>query len=457
MTDVHDHRERAVARILDSSSQQKLVVGGPGTGKTHLFRLALEKAGGGIALTFINELVRDLEEKLGHLGSVRTLHAFSKRLLHQVDADGLSSSFAYYPPLLILIAEDLGVPKEDVEWVLHNVDSSSGLLAQVIELGNYYDCVSHTDLVYRMLNHFQRDMASIPSYPLIVVDEYQDFSLMETLLIAQLSRRSPVLIAGDDDQALYSFKYASPHLIRELASDPEVEVFPLEHCSRCTEVVVQAVRDVLDAATSQGYLEGRIAKDFVCFEPDKHEDSEAHPNISYVECSVERSDVPYMGRYVAEQIGAISEADIQESHAQGWPTVLVVGPGHFVRPVFEEIRTSFPQAVLRQGSELSVEILDGYRRLAVNSKSRLGWRIVLYCEPLQDEAEDMRSAIAGRVPFETALPNDYRDRQLDIRARRDPSDRQGILAWLEPISARLTSPRDLPRPERPPSLFAIPW
>ena len=91
---------------------------------------------------------------------------------------------------------------------------------------------------------FWRDsQQEIPEYPLIVVDEYQDFSELETSFIRLLSSKSPVLIAGDDDQALYSFKNADPRFIRELAQGDEYERFGLPFCSRCTEVVVGAVND----------------------------------------------------------------------------------------------------------------------------------------------------------------------------------------------------------------------
>ena len=64
-----------------------------------------------------------------------------------------------------------------------------------------------------------------------------------------LGSKSPVLIAGDDDQALYvNLKYASPDFIREIAADGTHETFELPFCSRCTEVVVAAVNEALSKA-----------------------------------------------------------------------------------------------------------------------------------------------------------------------------------------------------------------
>ncbi len=44
-------RQAALDAILDSAAPKKLIVAGPGTGKTHTFRAGLERAGGGVALT----------------------------------------------------------------------------------------------------------------------------------------------------------------------------------------------------------------------------------------------------------------------------------------------------------------------------------------------------------------------------------------------------------------------
>jgi superfamily I DNA/RNA helicase len=39
----------------------------------------------------------------------------------------------------------------------------------------------------------------VPTYDQVVVDEFQDFNRLEASLIDQLSMRSPILLAGDDD------------------------------------------------------------------------------------------------------------------------------------------------------------------------------------------------------------------------------------------------------------------
>lgn len=300
-TRLEQKRERAeaLAAILGSEAAKKLIVAGPGAGKTHTFREALLACGGrGLALTFIRNLVADLADALGDIADVFTFHGFCKHQIHRHPVAGLQEGWDYYPPLLDLITVDLqllgrtSMTKKRIEDRLHDLNEADGVIAAALELGNYYNAVSHTDLVYRALKHFEENDDEIPEYPLIVVDEYQDFSRLETTFIALLSTKSPVLIAGDDDQALYGFKNASPEFIRELAAGADFERFELPYCSRCTSVIVDAVNGAIAAAVENGNLVDRLDKPFRCYMPDKQADSEAHPAIIHAKCSVERNSAP---------------------------------------------------------------------------------------------------------------------------------------------------------------------
>lgn len=76
--DVQTELKEAVDKVLASKSRKKLVVAGPGAGKTTLFRKLLEAAIGQrenrLVLTFINNLKDDLERTLGDISQVFTLH-----------------------------------------------------------------------------------------------------------------------------------------------------------------------------------------------------------------------------------------------------------------------------------------------------------------------------------------------------------------------------------------------
>lgn len=78
-------REKHVDAILSSKSKKKLVVAGPGTGKTYLFERILEGKKESLTLTFVNALVEDLSLKLYGLSDVRTLHGFALKILKKAE------------------------------------------------------------------------------------------------------------------------------------------------------------------------------------------------------------------------------------------------------------------------------------------------------------------------------------------------------------------------------------
>ena len=406
--------------ILQSASRKKLIVSGPGTGKTFTFTEALRRVGErGLALTFINNLVRDLKTALSELADVFTFHGYCKYLMHQNPTDGLTADFNYYPALPLLIEQDFSflgheIDRRESERALHYLDDSNGVISELLRLGNYYNTVSHTDLVYRMVKHFESHPTDIPVKPLIVVDEYQDFSLMETRFIELLSTKSPVLIAGDDDQALYAFKHASANYLRQLAADAQYEKFELPHCSRCTQVIVDSYHDILRESSAMGLLNGRLHKEYVCYLPDKQADSDLYPDIVHAECSVERNNAQYIGRYVKKRIAEISPDEIKEANAGKYPAALVIGPEPFLSRAYNELKSTFPQAILKKATELSINVLSGYEYLSRDNRSNLGWRILLYLNPIANTKECVVRAVTEDTPLVDLIPADYVAKHLGI-------------------------------------------
>jgi superfamily I DNA/RNA helicase len=462
-------RGRATGAIVESAAQKRLVVAGPGTGKSFTFKEALAHAihaageGTGLALTFIRNLVADLQEDLGLLATVTTFHGYCKYLMHQ-HLGGLQQA-DLYPFLPELLVEDLSITDrrststDEIDEHLHRLITDDGLIADVMAAADYYQAVAFTDLVYRVLEHFRSNPDDVPEYPLVVVDEYQDFSLLETSFIDLLATRNRVLVAGDDDQALYThLRYASPQYIRDLARGNEYERFELPYCSRCTEVVVAAVNDVIATAVATGSLQDRIAKPFRCYVPEKQRDSENNPRLILVDCST--ANMPYAGQYIAQQIARIPAADIAVSRDKRYPTALIVGPNPFLKRAYDVVRERYPEARMKSSASVGIELLDGYQRIAADERSRLGWRIVVHCVQPAGWGGVLLEALEGDLDLVGCLPDDYVETHLELaRLIRQlinegflpPADEERLCATveydIEEIRARLALELDEPEGE----------
>jgi len=75
-------RQAFIEKILISKSNKKIIVAGPGTGKTYLFKKILKGKNNTLTLTFVNALVEDLSLELCGISEVKVLRlAFSKKIL----------------------------------------------------------------------------------------------------------------------------------------------------------------------------------------------------------------------------------------------------------------------------------------------------------------------------------------------------------------------------------------
>ncbi|MBC7362512.1 MAG: ATP-dependent helicase [Candidatus Aminicenantes bacterium] len=421
-------REGYLNKIISSDSRKKLIVAGPGTGKTYTFKKLLEKSfqsscQKGLVLTFIKNLVKDLEKELGNLADVRTFHSFCRSEVKNI----IGKDFEYYPSLLTIIKEDLQIidpnfklgKKGSLDNYFYDLDRN--IINRALEISKYYKATGHTDSVYRVYQFYQNYPQNIPIYPIILVDEYQDFNLLETSLVEELAKKSPILIVGDDDQALYYFRDSSPKYLRKLAQDNEFERFELPFCSRCPEVIVKAVNRIIEITKELGCLKGRIDKKFQYFPPDKREDSERNPEIINVHCSVENTRCHYAGKYILNEIISMPEEYRKDAVTRGEPAALIIGPAQFLKQVISHFRC-VSKNILQMGwsfeekkePEGGVELIDGYKILMRNPDSNLGWRIILGNKYKRNYSYIIREAISKRKNIKDEIDKGIRSETKDI-------------------------------------------
>lgn len=80
----------------------------------------------------------------------------------------------------------------------------------------------------------------------IFVDEYQDLNQLEQEFIELLAAESKLLlIVGDPDQSIYSFKYSYPDGIKTYSSRSDVEFYSSLKTGRCPKKIVEVANQLL--------------------------------------------------------------------------------------------------------------------------------------------------------------------------------------------------------------------
>src|SRR5262249_7699455 len=145
---------------------------------------------------------------------------------------GLTPKFRCYPGLASLI-------KMDWEWLrdtaaprfvdlMRNLTCKGDHASFYRERSNFYDAVDFDSSVHRTYDQLAANKTAVPAYELVLIDEFQDFNKIESAVIDLLAESNSIVIAGDDDQALYSqLRGASWDHIRGHYSSGKYEIFEL--------------------------------------------------------------------------------------------------------------------------------------------------------------------------------------------------------------------------------------
>lgn len=127
-----------------------------------------------------------------------------------------------------------------------------------------YSCVLPGEVVALCVERMEAgllDPVDLLEIEHLIVDEFQDLNPVDLRFVHGMAERGVRLfVAGDDDQSLYAFRFASPEGIAQFADRRRgCGDHKLQHCFRCTPRVLDAAQSLIRAhATDQ-----RIEKNLV--------------------------------------------------------------------------------------------------------------------------------------------------------------------------------------------------
>lgn len=258
---------------------------GPGTGKTFALKRRIARLiSEGVdpkrilAVTFTRTAASDLQNEILSLNIsgaekviAKTLHSLCLQLLLKRDIMTVTER---YPRLMLtyeikIMLKDLNKPefgtltdKEkrlrafEAAWARLQSDEPGYALdeidaefeREILKWLKYHKAMLIGEVVPITLNYLKNNPESpeINYYEHILVDEYQDLNRAEQELIKALKGSKNLVIVGDDNQSIYSFKYANPEGIRKV---PEVykDCYSVEfnECRRCPKIVVKLANQLI--------------------------------------------------------------------------------------------------------------------------------------------------------------------------------------------------------------------
>jgi len=368
-------RENDLNKIKSSNHPKKVVVAGPGTGKSYMFgELIKKKREDGktdfLAITFIGKLGDALADDLCGLAKTTTMHSFARSFVLEH-----CKGWNYHPRIYEIIAEDL---------------KNEGITSFEIGDENYtkktkhYKSVGDADVVYYAVQICKKDETKIPKHDLILVDEYQDFNAIESELIDLLANKNEMIIVGDDDQALYAFKGSSPSFIRLKYHDSNTDwaSFTLRFCSRCTKTIIKYFHDLVAAYKLNEVVEvdpakKRIEKEYICYLTGKSDGKDADSVANTKIHLIKNCPVGMIAYKVRNEIEKMTET-------QKMQNVLVIGEGRscetLLKTVAQQLKNyGFKNVDYRGDGEIipfHKDKVDAYKLIAKDESSILGWRIL---------------------------------------------------------------------------------
>jgi len=276
-------------RIAQIVASPLRVLAGPGTGKTFaLMRRVMRLLEEGInpesvfVSTFTRTAARDLESEIARLGiagagDVRagTLHGFCFSVLSRAEVLPLTGRVPR--PLLkfeerFLLEDlrgtngegirDLGtrlnafaaawarLQSDDPGWPQDPQDQE--FLNALESWLRLHRAMLIAELVPETLRFLRDNPASPhrPSFGHVLVDEYQDLNRAEQVLLDEIASTGTLLVIGDEDQSIYSFKFAHPEGISAFDQDhPGTHDESLDECRRCPRTVVEMANALIGRNT----------------------------------------------------------------------------------------------------------------------------------------------------------------------------------------------------------------
>lgn len=118
--------------------------------------------------------------------------------------------------------------------------------AAFTEKNKYYDFDDMTCLAGLMLKKMPDNIKRLLQCRYLLIDEFQDTSFSQLCVLRKITAGDNIFAVGDDDQSVYSFRGASPLILRKFHSlYTNNKIYYLKENYRCNKIITSAANAVI--------------------------------------------------------------------------------------------------------------------------------------------------------------------------------------------------------------------
>ena len=414
-----EFRDQNASLVASHEASRILVVAGPGSGKSFLFLarirywLPLHRDAEIYVASFVRKLVVDLQGDINKASgldaadrrrvTVTTLHQLARSLLERNGGTSAQPMHKHIrviaPPWDVVVFEDVllfetNVPTESFSLrrlhdQLHNDqpiedEGWQRVRGRYAQLSQFYNAVGFPDMI-ALARDAVVENSELNSYQLWIIDEYQDFNASEDALVRALTGTAlGVMLAGDDEQALYQrLKASHPEIIISYYDDAGFANAMLPYCSRCSYHVCLAASEFivahrLDSSIEKVYLPLAVELDA--------------PKVQVVGTAEPSGVVDYIRRFLSTHEAELNAyVEKMEGGEESDPFLLILSPDRAAsflryRDADQQLHSLIAQwAVIGTGHSFDYRRVATYFGSAGDASDNLALRKVLYHEGLGPE------------------------------------------------------------------------
>ena len=337
--DLNQELNSEQAKAAGNIHGPSLIIAGAGSGKTRMitYRIAymLEqgiKESEILALTFTNKAAKEMSERIKSLTGLKlkgltasTFHSFGLGLLKQyIQYLGYKNNFTIYDTndnmaLLkqVIVSLDLELSNYNLYSLLstfsdvktgriQGFQNKDGAVNQIYQewllSQKAYNVVDFDDLILLPIRLFEKRPDVLEKvqerYRYIMVDEFQDTSLLQYKFISMIAKKyRNICVVGDDDQSIYSWRGANYRNIQSFEEDfPERREFKLERNYRSTGTILEAANNLIvhnkERKSKKLWTDGEEGSRIYIISSED-EDDEAFMIADGIKKRHEKSGIPY--------------------------------------------------------------------------------------------------------------------------------------------------------------------